>query len=78
MDFVCILMIVMNILLRDMESLLAVLKMPWDAEDVPDHSTIGNHLDTNDEVAAIDTGPNGTDVHGNRRGDIRLYRFGQQ
>ena len=42
-------MIVMNISLRDMESLLAVLKTPWDAEDVPDHSTIGNTLDTIDE-----------------------------
>ena len=49
MDFVCILMIVINISLRDMESLLAVLKTPWDAEDVPDHSTIGNRLDTIDE-----------------------------
>ena len=39
----------MNISLRDMESLLEVLKTPWGAEDVPDHSTIGNHLDTIDE-----------------------------
>ena len=49
MDFVCILMIAINISLRDMESLLAVLKSPWDAEPVPDHSTIGSHLDTIDE-----------------------------
>ena len=42
-------MITINISLRDMESLLAVLKAPWDAEDVPDHSTTGNHLDTIDE-----------------------------
>ena len=42
-------MIVTDISLRDMESLLAVLKTPWDAEDVPDHSTMGNHLDTIDE-----------------------------
>ena len=49
LDFVCILMIAINISLRDMESLLAVLKTPWGAEPVPDHSTMGNHLDTIDE-----------------------------
>ena len=42
-------MIAINVSLRDMESLLAVLKMPWDAEPVPDHSIRGNHLDAIDE-----------------------------
>ena len=45
----CILMIAINISLRDMESLPAALKTPWDAEPVPDHSAMGNHLDTIDE-----------------------------
>ena len=42
-------MIAINISLRDTESLLAVLKTPWDAEPVPDHSTRWNHLDAIDE-----------------------------
>ena len=45
----CILMIAINISLRDTESLLAVLKTPWGAEPVPDHSTMWSHLDTIDE-----------------------------
>ena len=49
LDFVCILMIAINISLMDTESLLAVPKTPWDAEPVPDHSTMGNHLDAIDE-----------------------------
>ena len=42
-------MIVINPSLRDMESLLDVSKTSWDTEDVPDHNTIGNPLDTIDE-----------------------------
>ena len=42
-------MIAINISLRDMESLLAVLKTPWDAEPASDHSTTGDHPDTIDE-----------------------------
>ena len=79
MDFVCILIIVINISLRDMESLLAILKTLWDAEDVPDHGPIGNHLDTSDEdwLQSI-LAQTARNVHGNRRVDIRLHHFGQQ
>ena len=38
----------LNVSMRDMESLPAVLKTPWGGESVPDHNTTGNHLNTID------------------------------
>ena len=49
LDFICILMITFNKVLRDMESELKVIKTPWDIESVPDHTTIWRHYCTLDE-----------------------------
>ena len=39
MDFACVLMVARNVSSRDMSE-LRTLKNPWDAEPIPDHTTI--------------------------------------
>ncbi|MCE2509344.1 MAG: hypothetical protein J4G04_08695 [Nitrosopumilaceae archaeon] len=48
MDFACVLMVARNVSSRDMSE-LRTLKNPWDAEPIPDHTTIWSHFDTLDE-----------------------------
>ena len=45
MDFICLLMVALNLPYRGIEKWLLVLKIPWN-EPVPDHTTISRHLQT--------------------------------